>query len=205
MKTKRRIEIITERVAGKRVLDIGCVDHTAEMEQGEFWLHGHIRRNAAQTLGLDLEADEVAKLVARGYDVVCGDAEEVDLGRTFEVVVAGELIEHLSSPGRFLRNAHRHLEPGGLLLLTTPNAFYPKRLLEIVRGRRAQVHPQHVSWYCPQTLAAAVRRAGFVDVEVVPFDNTERFRWIVDPLTSWRPWFSTNLLVSARKPADGAA
>lgn len=196
----KRLDLITKKVAGKDVLDVGCVDHSADMEQGAGWLHGHIRRHARSTLGLDLEAEEVAKLVTRGYDVVCGDAEQVDLGRTFEVVVAGELIEHLSNPGRFLDNMARHLVPGGEILLTTPNPFYPKRLAEVFVGGKAQVHPQHVSWYCPQTLEAALRRAGYVDIQVVPFNNTERLRSVVNGLTSLRPWWSTNLMGIARKP-----
>ena len=50
--------------------------------------------------------------------------QNFDLGRTFDTVFAGELIEHLGNVDGFLSSARRHLEPGGQLVLTTPNVFY---------------------------------------------------------------------------------
>lgn len=197
---KFRIEFILERVRGKSVLDVGCVDHDARKEGNEQWLHSLICSEADTVIGLDIERDEVEKLVVKGYNIVYGDAETVDLGQRFDVCVAGELIEHLGNPLKFLENMRHHLVPGGEIILTTPNPFYPKRLLEIVFSGTAAVHPQHTMWYCPQTLRTIMARAGFSDIEVHPFDNTERFRWAVSALTRLRPWFSTNLLAVGRNP-----
>ena len=197
---KFRIEFILDKVRGRTVLDVGCVDHEACKEEEEQWLHGLICQEAASVVGLDIEREEVEKLLARGYEVVCGDAETVDLDQRFEVCVAGELIEHLGNPLGFLRNMRRHLKAGGEIILTTPNPFYPKRLLEILVAGEAAVHPQHTTWYCPRTLGTIMRRAGFVDVVVFPFDNTERFRWLVRGMSRWRPWLSTNLLAVGRNP-----
>ncbi len=197
-----RIAYLKKLVRGMDVLDIGCTGRkgSGRLPDHAGTLHHAIRPVCASLTGVDIDAGGVEAMRAAGYRVVLGDAASVRLNRAFDVIIAAEVLEHLSNPGRFLLNAARHLEPGGQIVLTTPNAFYPKRLLEIVLGGQAVVHPQHVSWYCPQTLAAVVRRAGFVDVQIVPFDNSERFRWLVGRLTSFRPWLSTNLLVTARKP-----
>ena len=58
------------------------------------------------------------------------------LGRTFDLVVAQEIIEHLENPRHFLRQCRKLLAPGGGLLLTTPNIedVY-SRLRFLRRGR----------------------------------------------------------------------
>lgn len=200
MTTNYRLDTIRQKTRGKKVLDVGCVDHRSSNEQGEAWLHKVIREQAAELVGLDFEADEVDKLNARGYNIVHGDAEVKDLGQCFEVIVAGELIEHLENPGRFLRNMRKHLVPGGEIVLTTPNPFYPKRLMEILGGGKALVNPQHVSWFCPDTLKTMMLRTGFVDIEITPFNNSQRLRAAVEAMTRFRPWFATNLLACARNP-----
>jgi len=198
---KQRLAIISKIVQGKSVLDVGCVDHEAAKETGDEWLHKVILEHASSVLGLDYAEEEVKDLVQKGYNIVYGNAEEVELGKKFDVVVAGELIEHLSNPGKFLENMRKHLHENGEIVLTTPNPYYPKRMAEILIQGRAQVHPQHVMWYCPRTLTEILTRAGFSEVKIIPFNNTERWSGVVNSLTRFRPWFSTNLLAVAKNAA----
>ena len=86
-------------VRGRKVLDVGCMNHSVSASDDERWLHGHVVRNAASCLGLDILESDVAQLRARGFNMVCGDAITCDLGDTFDVIVAGELIEHVEDPG----------------------------------------------------------------------------------------------------------
>lgn len=195
---KQRLEIISKIVQGKNVLDVGCVDHEAAKETGDEWLHKVILEHASSVLGLDYAEEEVKDLVQKGYNIVYGNAEEVELGKKFDVIVAGELIEHLSNPGRFLENMRKHLHKNGEIVLTTPNPYYPKRMAEILIQGQAKVHPQHVMWYCPRTLTEILTRAGFSEIKIIPFNNTERWRGVVNSLTRFRPWFSTNLLAVAK-------
>jgi 2-polyprenyl-3-methyl-5-hydroxy-6-metoxy-1,4-benzoquinol methylase len=169
-----RVPIILAACKGKDVLDVGCVDHDARNAANDEWLHRKIKAVARTVLGLDLAADEIEKL--RGeYDIVCGDAQTVDLGRAFDCIVAGEIIEHLENPGLFLRNMRRHLRPGGMLVLSTPNPFYPKRLLEILLRGHTPINPQHVCWYCDTTLTQLIRRTGFAKVDVHFTNASSRF------------------------------
>lgn len=197
---KIRFNLISQIVKNKRVLDVGCVDHEANKEQSKEWLHRIIVDEGKEVTGLDLEEEQVRKLRSRGYNIICGDAEVINLGKQFEVIVAGELIEHLDNPGRFLRNMRKHLEPNGTIVLTTPNPFYPKRFLEIITNKSVVVHPQHVSWFCPSTLYSILNRTGYSDIEIIPFNNSERHKKFISTLTNYRPWFSTNLLVCAKNP-----
>jgi SAM-dependent methyltransferase len=93
------------------------------------------------------------------------DAQDFDLGRTFDVVFAGELIEHLDNVHGFLTSVRRHLAPGGKLVLTTPNAFYIGNFIYRLGGH-ARVHPQHTAWYCDSTLRRIVTINGFGPVDI---------------------------------------
>src|SRR5258708_9026837 len=68
-----RVEYLCGLAAGKSVLDIGVVEHTTGAADHPGWLHGNLKRAAARCLGVDVLEDEVAKLKAQGYDVVCAD------------------------------------------------------------------------------------------------------------------------------------
>ena len=93
------------------------------------------------------------------------DAQDFDLGRQFEVVFAGELIEHLDDVHGFLASVRRHLQPGGRLVLTTPNAFYVGNFVYRFGGH-GQVHPEHTCWYCEDTLRHVLWRNGFDKVDI---------------------------------------
>jgi len=59
-----------------------------------------------------------------------------EIGGTFDVVTAIEIIEHLSSPIAFLQEARKLLPPGGLLLVSTPNVSeWQSRIKFLLRGR----------------------------------------------------------------------
>lgn len=161
------------------------------------WLHAFVQKQADSVVGLDFAESEIEKLRARGYDIRAGNAETVDLGEQFDCIVGGEIIEHLMNVGLFLENMKRHLKPGGTIVLTTPNPFYPKRQFEILFSGKADVHPEHTLWYCPQTLTYALRCAGYKDIEIIPFSNSHGLGAIGRLPGNMRPWFSTNLMAVA--------
>ena len=97
--------------------------------------------------------------------MVAGDAQTMELGRTFEVVWAGEVIEHLSCPGGFLDAARRHLGDRGLLVLTTPNVFAVSNFVYRIGGR-PRVNRGHTCWFDEVTLGQLLRRHGYDVVEI---------------------------------------
>jgi 2-polyprenyl-3-methyl-5-hydroxy-6-metoxy-1,4-benzoquinol methylase len=172
---------IGEFVRGKKVLDIGCMNHSVGASDDERWLHGHVVRNAGSVLGVDILESDVAQLRQRGFNMVCADAIVADLGDTFDTIVAGELIEHLEDPGMFLRNMRRHLTSDGELLLTTPNVFFGLHFFEsIFRSPYQAWNRQHVAWYCYFTLENLLDRAGLKATKCIYFTRSRKLRKILN-------------------------
>jgi SAM-dependent methyltransferase len=171
-----RCTYIASLVAGKDVLDIGCVEHSLDKRRHGHWLHDYIRKSAAHVVGLDYEQAEVDKLNAEGYDVIAADATNFDIGRQFDVVVAGELIEHLLNAKGFLESVRKHLRPGGFLVLTTPNANCLLYFLENLVFGGEHDSGDHTCIYSPTTMQVLMRKCGY-DVGQVVFiaENTAYF------------------------------
>lgn len=152
---------------GKSVLDIGCVQHNPENYQSKYWLHKALHSVATDLVGIDLYQDGCAYLQSRGYNIQVADAQAFDLERTFDVIVACDLIEHLENFDGFLESCKRHLEPGGRLLLSTPNPWYWRYFLKAAFSREVANNSEHTCWLCVRTLRQLARRHGLDIGEVV--------------------------------------
>jgi len=169
-----RIGALASFAQGKHTLNVGCTGYRPGSGAGEEALARHVRiaQAASECLGLDLDADGVAELERRGFPAIVADACTCSLGRTFEVIIAGEIIEHVGDGGQFLLNMRRHLGPGGLLVSSTCNPFCPKRFWKIVHYGHPCVHPEHACWYDPVTLMGLGMRCGLEPRELV---------WVQEP------------------------
>jgi 2-polyprenyl-3-methyl-5-hydroxy-6-metoxy-1,4-benzoquinol methylase len=157
-----RYEVVRPLLGDGSVLDIGCASRYGKPD----WLHGLLSKDVPDLVGIDINGATIEKLQAEGYNVELTDAREFDLGRKFDTVFAGELIEHLDDFRGFLANVHRHLDPGGRLVLTTPNAFYVGNF--VYRwGGHGQVHPEHTCWFCEDTLRHTLEINGFSKVDIM--------------------------------------
>lgn len=146
---------------GKDVLDIGC----AVGYQKEDWMHRHIVEKAKTTYGIDLDKDAIDDIKKMGFDVEYGDAQNFNLDRKFNLIHAGELIEHLDNPGGFLDSIRNHLTEDGQVLLTTPNGLRISNFIYASTGG-LKVNFQHTCWFCEYTLKTLLERKGFELVEV---------------------------------------
>ena len=159
-----REEIIASYIDGKNVLDIGSLGQTAK-----YCLWDVLAKHAATLTGIDLEVSPETLAARFGVTpgqlpqdqrIVEGDMETHDFGRTFDVITACDVIEHVENQGRLLRNVRRHLTAGGRLILTTPNAKWPTVAL--------RPNPTHTLWHDRYTLARIFHACGFT-IEVLRY------------------------------------
>lgn len=112
-------------LAGKRALDVGC---------GAGLLAEPLARLGAAVTGVDAAEENVAAARAHAtgsglaIDYRAGELASLGLGR-FDLVTAMEVLEHVADKQAFLGDLARHLAPGGLLVLSTPNRTARSRLV----------------------------------------------------------------------------
>jgi SAM-dependent methyltransferase len=173
-----RHDFLVDRARGKRVVHVGFVDElmATKLAQG-VWLHGRLAEAAESLVGLDTAEDGVAWANEHGFDAHVVDAQSAEavagLGLApADVVVAGEIIEHLDAPGPFLRAMRGLVRPDGELVLTTPNAYRLLNFLAPLSGSEL-VHPDHTSWQSPRTLRTLLERSGW-EVEGMAYYRNPR-------------------------------
>ena len=78
----------------------------------------------ARLTGLEYDNRLVAltKNKIKNARIIQGNAEEFDLGTTFDIIVSLQVIEHLYKPERMLAATRKHLKPKGIFIFTTPNS-----------------------------------------------------------------------------------
>jgi 2-polyprenyl-3-methyl-5-hydroxy-6-metoxy-1,4-benzoquinol methylase len=172
----QRFALVRGYLEGRTVLDVGAGSGIDRPD----WMHAAVASVATDAVGVELDKKLAARAREKGYDVIAGDAQALDLGRTFEVVWAGELIEHLSCAGGFLDSARGHLARGGRLVLTTPNAFAVSNFVYRIGGR-PRLNKGHTCWYDETTLSQLLQRHGYEVVEVayLPHKTPGRFRAVL--------------------------
>ena len=150
--------IILKYIHNKDVLDVGSIGQTDKYSLWDLYKQVQIK----SLTGIDLQdASKTAKstfhsnkdVIASDKRVVYGNMENHNLGREFDVVVAGDVLEHVDNQGLFLDNIHRHLREDGTLIITTPNA---KWINVIFRP-----NPTHTLWHDRYTLIRILDCHGF--------------------------------------------
>ena len=174
-----RHDFLVESARGKRVVHVGFVDELmATKLAAGVWLHGRLAEVAESLVGLDTAEDGVVWANENGFEAHVVDAQSAEavgaLGlEAADVVIAGEIIEHLDAPGPFLRAMRQLVRPEGELVVTTPNAYRLLNFLAPISGSEL-VHPDHTSWQSPRTLRTLLERSGWEVERMAYYRNPRR-------------------------------
>ena len=85
-----------------------------------------LSKDAAQTIGLDVELERTIETHRHVDQVICGVGEYLPFPESsFDLILSNEVIEHVSDDVQAVREMIRTLKPGGRLVLFCPNRGYP--------------------------------------------------------------------------------
>jgi SAM-dependent methyltransferase len=155
---EERARLFSELVGGpgRDVLDLGC-------RYGAL-TRAYLKGN--RVTGVDVDREALAEAAKLGIETYWADLDErfPFEADTFDVVVAGELLEHVRDPAHIVAEAWRVLRPRGGFVGSVPNAYRLKNRLRFVAGRPPEPDPTHLHMFRP----ADVRRLlhAFSDVEL---------------------------------------
>jgi len=174
---RRRIARIQSFAPRRRLLDVGCSCgfFLEAASDGGFDISGVELSSAAISLA---RPDIRARIVCGDVNVLLGKSD-----RRFDVVTAFDIIEHTHDPARFLREIRAILEPGGLLVVSTPDTGHVLRRL---MGRSwPMLQPlQHTVLFSRQGMAQLLGGCGFRVAAVESTSKTITLDYLAEQLSA---------------------
>lgn len=121
---KIRIEKILNLIGHhKKVLDIGC---------GDGFISELIAKNENDVVGIEIAENAIRKCKKKKITVIDADLNSdwyKKINQKFDVIVAGEIIEHIFDTDKFLQNIEKVMKKNGSVIITTPNlASFGRRI-----------------------------------------------------------------------------
>lgn len=181
------VKCLKQIKGGSKILDIGCNDGTLAEEYKKF----------GRVYGVDINPVAVKSALEKGIDTKCANVFElrdVYPDNHFDVVIAGDIIEHVLDTDLFLEIIYQVLKPGGLLLLSTPNLASLGRRIMLLFGKNSfcefstKIPPVkgsknvgHIRYYTCQNLYNQLKINNFRDISVrtdvlhIPFVGESKF------------------------------
>jgi 2-polyprenyl-3-methyl-5-hydroxy-6-metoxy-1,4-benzoquinol methylase len=189
----------------RRVLDVGC---------SSGYLARPLVERGCVVVGVELDPEAAA--VARTFceDVLVGDVESMELpleSASFDVVLCGDLIEHLRDPAAFLARVRPLLRADGRLVLSTPNVANWAMRLSLLGGRwryteRGILDRTHLHLFTRTTLTETLMAACFRVITMeftvpVPAVGTQAVERLAHAVGALRPQLFAYQFVVAAEPA----
>jgi 2-polyprenyl-3-methyl-5-hydroxy-6-metoxy-1,4-benzoquinol methylase len=156
------------RSGGRRLLEVGCA-------RGELLAIARARGWEVEGIEISAAAAEAARS-DYGLPIVTGALEThaASLGG-YDVVIATDVIEHVTSPRRFVQAAYRVLCPGGTVVIETPNwgGFWRR----VGRRHWLGLNRFHLFLFDGRSLRALMGSCGFADCRLGSTTNAAHARW----------------------------
>ncbi|OGG11299.1 hypothetical protein A2Z00_02345 [Candidatus Gottesmanbacteria bacterium RBG_13_45_10] len=196
--------ILSSIGTGKRVLDVGCNDG---------YIGGLILRNHNDVYGVDIVKDNIKVAKRRSIKIKFFDITKDKFpyeSDYFDVILLGDIIEHVFDTDMLLRNCYYILKPGGFLLLTTPNVASLGRRLMLLFGISPYLeysphHPTnnlpsvgHIRYYTKDVLYRQLAMNKYKDIKIIG-DKINFGISSCSTIANYIPQFASNLMCKAYK------
>jgi SAM-dependent methyltransferase len=181
--TFRKLLALTDKYIpdNARILDLGCAT-------GYFL--DICKLSGYEPFGVELSeygAEEAASKHGKEH-IFCGRFEDaqfkINPENTFAAIFMSDFLEHVRDPGEILQRAYMLLDPGGLLIVTTP---YVGSLSYYLMGKTwSQYKQEHLFYFSPGNIKRLLRAAGFREVKRKPAYKSMNLRYLAWQFLKYR-------------------
>lgn len=186
-----------------KILDIGCNDGELIKKYTKF----------GQVLGIDISKKAIKECKKKGLPCKLSDIESLPpkYNNYFNVVIAGDIIEHIFDTDRFLLKIHKVLKKDGKLLLTTPNLASLGRRILLLFGKNPfikystklpskEFNVGHIRYYTPNNIKEQLKESGFRNIKIYGDRiNLSNYLFIPHRYAKNLPTLSRNIMVCCQK------
>lgn len=153
---------------GRHILELGCADG---------FLSRHLVERGCRVTGVELDPEAAEHARAWCEKVVVADLNHAgwvdQVGRDFDSVLCGDVLEHLVSPERSLREISSLLAPNGRLIVCLPNVAYWRVRAGLLLGRldyqpTGILDVTHLRFFTLRTARQLIEEAGYQVSSVHP-------------------------------------
>ena len=159
---KKMIENLEKRgLTGGSLLEIGC---------GFGFLLEEAKPYFSYRVGTEFSSEGVRQSALRADAAYAGGVESVPTEDKFDCIISLQVIEHVYDPLDFVQKLAAHTNPGGTIVLGTPDIG---GMLKRVMGRRWASFkvPEHVLYFDATTLSRLMSEAGLLDIKRIPYPH----------------------------------
>ena len=169
------VSLIPATARGLTVLDVGCATGTT----GNYLLDQGV---AGRVYGIEYDEAMAAQARQRYQEVLVGDVEAMDLAalpRSIDLIIFGDVLEHLRAPERLLQQLVPLLSPTGRVIVSVPNMQHVSAIYQLaVKGYwpandRGIFDRTHLRMFTRKNLTELVEQAG---LSVIELKRVYRFR-----------------------------
>jgi SAM-dependent methyltransferase len=153
--------LAARRLTGGTLLEVGC---------GYGYLLDEARLYFDRRVGTEFSPQGAEIARATGAEVFVGGIEQISAERKFDCVLAVQVIEHVYQPLAFVKQLIRHTQPGGHIVIATPDIG---GVLRKAMGRYWPSFkvPEHVGYFDFRSLSRVMKDAGLSDVRRLPYPH----------------------------------
>ena len=181
----------------KKVLEFGCANGR---------MSKHLKENGCKIIGVEIDRQDAEAARAFCEEVIVGDIEDSSILQKiktkFDVIIFGDVLEHLKKPERILSAVSDFLNEGGYVLVSLPNIAYFTVRKDLLFGRFKYddkggiIDTEHIRFF---TLATAKKMFFNCGYDVAHFDvlsvpRFKRFRFLYDLLKVFPSFFGYELI-----------
>lgn len=146
---------------GKRILELGCADG---------FISRHLAERGCRVTGVELDPEAAERASQWCENVVQHDLNDLawlqQVGNNYDMVLCGDVLEHLVSPETVLWQIHRLLAPGGRVIICLPNVAHIRVRLMLLSGKfeyesAGIMDVTHLRFYTVKTARELIEGCGY--------------------------------------------